>query len=104
MENGIFTLDNATYHITLNDHDSRDSLHRGTIGYDQRNWALISRNATTITYMLTDYAFEGYPGCHNLRDVHRNPRAPSLPPVPPRLHPVRLYYPIDGNNTPLLRP
>jgi aldose 1-epimerase len=62
MKTGIFTLDNATYHITHNDHDSRDSLHRGTIGYDQRNWTLISHNAPTITYMLTDYAFEGYPG------------------------------------------
>jgi aldose 1-epimerase len=39
-----------------------DTLHGGTIGYDQRNWTVVSQNATTITFSFLDQALEGFPG------------------------------------------
>lgn len=62
MKNGTFTIDGVTSHITQNDHMGHDTLHGGTVGYDQRNWTLVSQNHTTITFMLLDQGFEGFPG------------------------------------------
>ena len=62
MKNASFSLDGVTSNITTNENKGADSLHGGTIGYDQRNWTVINSNETTITFMLFDDAFEGYPG------------------------------------------
>lgn len=62
MKNGTFSLDGQTTHVTENENAGHDSLHGGTVGYDQRNWTLVSHNRTSITFMLEDDGFEGYPG------------------------------------------
>ena len=62
MRNGTFTVDGFTSHVTENDHQGHDSLHGGIVGYDQRNWTVISHSESTITFMLYDHGFEGYPG------------------------------------------
>ena len=62
MKNATFSLDGAAYHVTANENGGADSLHGGTVGYDQRNWTLVSQNTTSLTFMLFDNAFEGYPG------------------------------------------
>lgn len=62
MKNATFSLDDVTSNISANENKGADSLHGGTIGYDQRNWTVISSNDTAITFMLVDDAFEGYPG------------------------------------------
>lgn len=62
MKNASFTLDGVTYNVSANENGGADSLHGGKVGYDQRNWTLVSSNETSITFMLFDDAFEGYPG------------------------------------------
>ena len=62
MKNGTFTLNGVTSHVTENENDGQDSLHGGIVGYDQRNWTMVSQNQSSITFMLEDDAFEGYPG------------------------------------------
>lgn len=62
IKNGTFTVDGVTSHIPENENDGKDTLHGGTIGYDQRNWTLVSFNASSITFSLLDQAFEGFPG------------------------------------------
>ena len=62
MKNGTYTLDGVTHHVTENENNGADSLHGGTTGYDQRNWTLAAYNQTSISFMLDDKAFEGYPG------------------------------------------
>ena len=39
-----------------------DTLHGGIVGYDQRNWTVVSANESTITFSLVDQVFEGFPG------------------------------------------
>ena len=34
----------------------------GTVGYDQRNWTVVSVNASSIIFSLLDLAYEGFPG------------------------------------------
>lgn len=62
MRNATFMLDGVTHHVTANENNGADSLHGGTIGYDQRNWTIVAANETAITFSLFDDAFEGYPG------------------------------------------
>ena len=62
MKNATFTLDGSTYHVTANENNGADSLHGGTVGYDQRNWTIVAANDTALTFSLFDDAFEGYPG------------------------------------------
>ena len=62
MKNATFSLNGVTSNITANENEGADSLHGGMIGYDQRNWTVIGSNDTTITFMLLDDGFEGYPG------------------------------------------
>lgn len=62
MKNGTFTLNGETSHVTENENNKEDSLHGGVVGYDQRNWTIVSHNDTSITFMLEDDAFEGYSG------------------------------------------
>ena len=62
MKNATFTLDGQKYDISANENGGLDSLHGGKVGYDQRNWTLVSSNETSLTFMLLDDGFEGYPG------------------------------------------
>lgn len=105
IKNATFTLDGTTYHVTANEHDGADSLHGGTVGYDQRNWTLVDSNETSITWMLFDNAFEGYPGrvvIYATFSVGAGPsltsRLVSIPldaatPLMPITHP---YFNLDG--------
>lgn len=60
--NGTFTVEGVTSHISENEHMGADTLHGGIVGYDQRNWTVVSANETTITFSLLDQGFEGFPG------------------------------------------
>lgn len=62
IKNGTFTIQGVTSHISENDHGGLDTLHGGEIGYDQRNWTVVSANSTSITFSLLDQGFEGFPG------------------------------------------
>lgn len=62
IKNGTFSINGQTSHIPENEHDGADTLHGGKIGYDQRNWTVVSANKTTLTFSLLDQAFEGFPG------------------------------------------
>ena len=61
IKNGTFDLDGETYHIPENSANT-STLHGGTVGYDQRNWTVVSHTADSITFMLYDQAFESFPG------------------------------------------
>ncbi|KAL8645343.1 MAG: hypothetical protein Q9210_006757 [Variospora velana] len=62
IKNGTFTVQGATSQIPKNDNMGHDTLHGGNIGYDQRNWTVVSANTTSVTFSLLDQAFEGFPG------------------------------------------
>lgn len=62
IKNGTFTLAGATSHIPENEHGGEDTLHGGTVGYDQRNWTVTSNSTSSITFSLLDTGFEGFPG------------------------------------------
>ena len=62
IKNGTFAVDGVTSNIPKNEHKGNDTLHGGTVGYDQRNWTVVSTNASSITFSLFDYGFEGFPG------------------------------------------
>ncbi|KKY23485.1 putative aldose 1-epimerase [Phaeomoniella chlamydospora] len=62
IKNGTFTLNGQTYHIPENENGGKNTLHGGTIGYDQRNWTVTAYTNTSITFTLLDTAFEGFPG------------------------------------------
>lgn len=62
IKNGTFTIGGSTSHIPTNEHNGSDTLHGGTIGYDQRNWTVVSSNASSITFSLLDPGYEGFPG------------------------------------------
>ena len=62
IKNGTFTVDGVTSHIPENEHMGNDTLHGGTVGYDQRNWTVVSSNTSSITFSLFDYGYEGFPG------------------------------------------
>ena len=61
IKNGTFTIRGVTSHVPQNE-KGRDTLHGGTIGYDQRNWTIVSADDTTITFSLLDHGLEGFPG------------------------------------------
>ncbi|MCJ1235346.1 hypothetical protein MMC14_003314 [Varicellaria rhodocarpa] len=62
IKNGTFTIDGVTSHVRENEHNGENVLHGGIIGYDQRNWTVVSYNKSSITFSLLDDAFEGFPG------------------------------------------
>lgn len=61
IKNGTFELDGETYHIPENSGNT-STLHGGTIGYDQRNWTVVSHTSDSITFMFYDEALQGFPG------------------------------------------
>lgn len=62
IKNGTFELDGTTYHIPENEHNGTDTLHGGTVGYDQRNWTVVAHNDSSISFQFLDVALEGFPG------------------------------------------
>ncbi|KAL9070035.1 MAG: hypothetical protein Q9157_005952 [Trypethelium eluteriae] len=62
IKNGTFTIDGATYQIPENENKGHDTLHGGTIGYDQRNWTVVSHSDDSVTFGFLDNALEGFPG------------------------------------------
>lgn len=62
VQNGTFRLNNKNYSLNTNENNGMDTIHGGKIGYDQRNWTVTSYNESSITFMLQDFAYEGFPG------------------------------------------
>ncbi|KAK4938164.1 hypothetical protein LTR10_021323 [Elasticomyces elasticus] len=62
IRNSTFQLNGQTYHIPANENNGEDTLHGGTVGYDQRNWTVVTSSNSSITFGLLDTAFEGFPG------------------------------------------
>ena len=62
IKNGTFQLDGNTYHIPENEIGGIDTLHGGSVGYDQRNWTVVASNDSSITFSFLDTGFEGFPG------------------------------------------
>lgn len=62
IKKGTFQIDNEVYHVPRNENNGSNTLHGGSIGYDQRNWTVISYNESSITFMLEDKEYEGFPG------------------------------------------
>lgn len=62
IKNGTFTINGVTSHIPENERKGLDTLHGGFVGYDQRNWTVSSSTSSSITFMLLDKGFEGFPG------------------------------------------
>ena len=62
IKNSTFSLNGQTYHIPANENGGADTLHGGTVGYDQRNWTVVASSQSSITFSLLDTAFEGFPG------------------------------------------
>jgi aldose 1-epimerase len=62
IKNGTFTIDGVKSHIPNNEHGGLNPLHGGTVGYDQRNWTVVSHTSDSITFSFLDKAYEGFPG------------------------------------------
>ncbi|KAF8517676.1 galactose mutarotase-like protein, partial [Hysterangium stoloniferum] len=71
IKNGTFSIPitkfpqaNASnvFHTPLNDFDGQTTLHGGTIGWDRRNWTVVSQSKTSVTFAHVDPADEGFPG------------------------------------------
>ncbi|BEJ11376.1 hypothetical protein CspHIS471_0107980 [Cutaneotrichosporon sp. HIS471] len=60
IRKGKFTVDGVT--STISQNEKGNTLHGGEIGYDAREWTVISSTSTAITFSLMDYGFEGFPG------------------------------------------
>jgi len=62
IKNGTFTIDGVTTQVPTNEHGGLNTLHGGTIGYDQRNWTVVASNDSAISMTLLDTSFENFPG------------------------------------------
>ncbi|OJJ75910.1 hypothetical protein ASPBRDRAFT_386232 [Aspergillus brasiliensis CBS 101740] len=62
IKNGTFSIGSDVYHIPENENDGEDTLHGGTVGYDQRNWTVTAYSNSSITFTLVDRALEDFPG------------------------------------------
>ena len=40
----------------------QDTLHGGIYGWDRRNWTIVTKSPTSVTYHHLDAADEGFPG------------------------------------------
>ena len=40
----------------------QDTLHGGIYGWDRRNWTIVQKSKTSVTYLHIDDADEGFPG------------------------------------------
>ena len=57
---GTFEIDGNVYHVPENKGNS--TLHGGWVGYDQRNWTVVSHSEDSITFVFYDASFQGFPG------------------------------------------
>lgn len=62
IKNGTFTIDGKKYEVPKNEHDGINTLHGGFVGYDQRNWTVLSHSDNSITFSLLDPGWEDFPG------------------------------------------
>ncbi|KAF7363258.1 Galactose mutarotase-like protein [Mycena venus] len=62
IKNGTFTIGKNVYHTPINDALNVSTLHGGTIGWDRRNWTIVFKSDTSVTYKHVDTADEGFPG------------------------------------------
>ncbi|KAL7268317.1 hypothetical protein RUND412_009063 [Rhizina undulata] len=63
IKNASFTIDGKTYKVNANDHNGEDELHGGSYGWDYRNFTVVSKTDSSITFSLFDPAGTmGYPG------------------------------------------
>ena len=62
IKNGTFSLNGQKYHIPANENKGADTLHGGNVGYDARNWTVVSNTSSALALSLLDEAFEGFPG------------------------------------------
>ncbi|PRP86087.1 aldose 1-epimerase [Planoprotostelium fungivorum] len=63
IRNGTFTIDNTTYHVPCNENNGKDTLHGGTIGYDAREFHVVKKTRSSITFSLNDPDdYMGFPG------------------------------------------
>jgi aldose 1-epimerase len=62
IKNGTFSIDGETSHIPANEHGGQNTLHGGTIGYDQVNWTVASHTESSLTLIYYDQAQQGFPG------------------------------------------
>ncbi|GAM39692.1 hypothetical protein TCE0_034r11443 [Talaromyces pinophilus] len=62
IKNGTFTIDGETYQVPTNENGGADTLHGGTVGYDQRNWTVTAATNDSITFSLLDPGYENFPG------------------------------------------
>ena len=58
------------FHIPENDRDGQVALHGGTVGWDRRNWTIVAKGPTSVTYQHIDLAEEGFPGDVTVRATH----------------------------------
>jgi len=59
-----------TYHIPTNDHDGQVTLHGGIYGWDRRNWTVVEKFPSSVTYKHIDNADEGFPGVVTVFATH----------------------------------
>lgn len=79
IKNSTFMLNGQSYHIPANENGGRDTLHGGTVGYDQRNWTVVTASDSSITFSLLDTGFEGFPGTVYTTATFTLSTAPSGP-------------------------
>ncbi|KAI0044790.1 galactose mutarotase-like protein [Auriscalpium vulgare] len=96
----------GVYHIPTNDHDGQDTLHGGIYGWDRRNWTLVSKTASSVTYHHLDAADEGFPGnvsafvTHSVASgqLHTQVHATATEKTPIMLT-QHIYWNLDGFQT-----
>lgn len=93
IKNGTFTVDGVTSHIPENENNGTDTLHGGDVGYDQRNWTVVSVNSSSITFSLLDNAYEGFPGSIITYATYSVSSSPSGPTWTSRLVSIPLDEP-----------
>ncbi|KAJ8502174.1 hypothetical protein ONZ45_g11890 [Pleurotus djamor] len=80
IRNGTFTIpitkspspdDPNAFHIPTNDHGGQVTLHGGIFGWDRRNWTIVSKSRTSVTYKHVDNADEGFPGIVTAFATHK---------------------------------
>lgn len=62
IKNGTFEIDGVTSHVPTNENKGADTLHGGSVGYDQSNWTVVAQTPSSITFQLYDNAAQGFPG------------------------------------------
>ncbi|KAF8500031.1 galactose mutarotase-like protein [Gautieria morchelliformis] len=79
IKNGTFSIPITKYpqanasnvfHIPTNDRNGQDTLHGGILGWDRRNWTVVSLSKTSVTFAHVDAADEGFPGTVKAQVTH----------------------------------